>query len=260
MAVGTWRGRLERGRFQARSLAYGKARSKALWKPRAAYALLRGLDVVFEAAVAELASLGVVDHVRRTRVAVARLADGTDVNKVLAPHGQREVLRVDAEDAVHRLLVDHRAVRVAVEAYRRKLPEEVGLGLEVVEHVPEVLGPVHRRMDEGHAHLRVRKRQVLEPADLVVRQVLASPLDHRRGSGVEVVEVLLRRNIVVVVPDNDGAAERADDLHALVRAGVVADDIAGAQEVGNALGAAVVENDVQGVQVGVYVAEYGYKS
>ena len=57
-----------------------------------------------------------------------------------------------------------------------------------------------------------------------------------------------------MVANDDRAAERAYDLHALVRAGVVADDVAGAQEVGHALGAAVVENDVQRVEKGTAVS------
>ena len=67
------------GCFRVRSLAYGKTSGKALGKASAAYALLCGLDVVFEAAVADLARLGVVDDIRGARVAVARLADGTDL-------------------------------------------------------------------------------------------------------------------------------------------------------------------------------------
>ena len=70
----------------------------------------------------------------------------------------------------------------------------------------------------------------------------------------------MRRHVVVVVTDDDWAAERTDDLHALVRTGVVADYVAGAQEVCHALRTAVVKDYVQRVQVGVYVAEYGYES
>ena len=148
-------------------------------------------------------------------------------------------------------------MRVAVEAYRGKLPQEVCLGLQVVEDVPEVLGPVHRGVDESNAHLRMSKRQVPEPVYLVCRKLPARPLDDSRGRRVEIVEVLLRRHVVVVIADDYGAAERTDDLHALVRASIVADYVAGAQEVSHALRTAVVENDVQCVQVGVYVAEYG---
>ena len=144
---------------------------------------------------------------------------------------------------------------MAVEADRGLLVEEVRLRLEVVEDVAEVLGVVHRRVDQRHAHLGVREREVPEPVYLVDGKLLARPLHDGRGRGVEVVEVLPRRDVEVVVSNDDRTSDRADYVHALVRAGVVPHDVAGAEEVRDPLRAAVVKHDVQRVEIGVYIPQ-----
>ena len=146
---------------------------------------------------------------------------------------------------------------MAMEAYGRLLVQEVRLGLEIVENVPEVLGSVHCRVDKRDAHLSVRERQVPEPVHLFDRQLLARPFHDGGGGGVEVVKVLARRHVVVVVAHDNRAAECPHYLHALVRTGVVANHVAGAEKIRHALGATVVKDHVERVQVGVYVAEYG---
>jgi hypothetical protein len=63
-----------------------------------------------------------------------------------------------------------------------------------------------------------------------------------------------------MVPDDDGATERTNNLHTLVRTRVIPHHIACAKEIGHTLSTAVVEDDVQRVEVCVYVAEYSYDS
>ena len=58
-----------------------------------------------------------------------------------------------------------------------------------------------------------------------------------------------------MVPDNDRASEFAHYLKALSRASVVPHYIACAQEVCYALCAAIVQDDVERVQIGVYVSQ-----
>ena len=65
-------------------LADGEALGEALGESGEADALLRGLDVVFYAAVADRALLRVVDDVRRARIAVAGLPYRADVDELIA--------------------------------------------------------------------------------------------------------------------------------------------------------------------------------
>src|SRR5882724_9324240 len=98
-----------------------QAFSKRLGQTGGANLLLRLEDVVFHAAQLDEITHEVKDHVSRFRVAVAWLADGSDVDEIFLPNLDLD-LRV--QPALNSGLTAHerdRHVSVAIETYRRVL-------------------------------------------------------------------------------------------------------------------------------------------
>ena len=60
---------------------------------------------------------------------------------------------------------------------------------------------------------------------------------------------------MVVIAHDDGTAKVADDLQTFAGTGIVADDVAGTEEIRHALAATVVQNDLERVEVRVDVTE-----
>ena len=149
-------------------------------------------------------------------------------------------------------------VGVAVEADAGALAVEGVGGVEGVEGVAEVLGAVERGVDDGEAHERGGEGELAEPTGFILADVAAGPLDDAGGVGLEIVEIDGRVGaVVVVVALDDLAAKLADAADALGGGGVVADDVTKADDVIHALGLGVGKDGVEGLDVGVDVADDG---
>jgi hypothetical protein len=74
--------------------------------------------------------------------------------------------------------------------------------------------------------------------------------------GVEAFQNLIRRAIFVVIAFNARDIHGADDVEAFLGIGVVSDNIAEASHMRAFLGFDVGENDLQSLQVAVYVSDY----
>ena len=86
-------------------------------------------------------------------------------------------------------------------------------------------------------------------------ELLAGPIDGPQGDRVEAVGIEQRRLVVVA---QDGHLGLGDHLvQALARIGPVADNIAQAIDLADALGADVVEHDPERFQIGMDVADQG---
>ena len=130
--------------------------------------------------------------------------------------------------ALHRAIADvgARRVGVAVKAELRVLVVEARRGIELVEDVAPLVRRIERGVDDREiAHLPDHL-QVAQPLLVVLGQMLARPVDRLLRERIEACEILGQRGLLVVISLHDRAIELAHDLHALVRVGVVADDIA----------------------------------
>jgi len=68
--------------------------------------------------------------------------------------------------------------------------------------------------------------EAAQPFFISCDQLLACPVDRHLGERVKIAGRLLERRLFVVVPFHDRAFQLLNDLDALVRVGVVTDDIA----------------------------------
>ena len=247
---------------RGRSLAGVEASDEAIREAGEFNAADGGLDVVVNAA--ELDGGGVelgdvVDDVAGLGDAIARLANGADVDEVGALveeaigggpllDGARD--RVAQEDA--------RDVGVAVEANVGALGGEAVGGVRGIECVAKVLGAVEGGVDGGEAEEGDGVGEGLQPVDVVFAEVAAGPLNDTGGVGLEVVEVDGGVGaVVVVVAHDDLAPKLSDALDAFGGGGVVADDIAEAEEIVDLLCFGVGEDGVQRLDVGVDVTDDG---
>ena len=136
---------------------------------------------------------------------------------------------------------------------RRVLVGEAGGGGELVEDVAPALRAIEGRVDDrevgDHAHVL----QVAQPLAVLGRQLLAGPVHRLGGGGIEAIQRLVGRAILVVVALDDGHVHLADDVQAFLGIGVVADHVAQAGVMGALLLLDVLQNDLERLKVGVYV-------
>ena len=100
-------------------------------------------------------------------------------------------------------------------------------------------------MDDGKASQRHEVWQAPQPSLVLLRQLVAGPLDVSRGTRGETVQRTIRRTILVVIPFEARDSHLSDDVHALLRMEVVADDISQASEVRASLGLSVFQDSLQ---------------
>ena len=85
--------------------------------------------------------------------------------------------------------------------------------------------------------------------------MLACPVDRFLGEGIKALLITKHRGLLVVVALDDRTVQLADCLDALLRVGVVADNIAHANKMGAHMGLSVGEDNFQGVKVGMDIAK-----
>ena len=130
-------------------------------------------------------------------------------------------------------------------------------GVQVVEDV----APLGRRIEGGVddreiAHL-ARQAQLREPLLIRFGQMRARPIDRLLGHLVEIARRLAERGLFVVISLHAGAIQLAHDLDALMRIGVVADEIAQANEMRAFLFARIVQDRFGRLEIGVEITEDG---
>ena len=214
------------GHGRGSSAADGEAGGGALGKAGFADLALGARDVVLDAAQFDGVRRHVVDGVGGARVAVARLADGADVDEVFAAgHDLQAVVEAAADDA--RLLERQRDVGVAEEADGAHLVGEVGLRFKFVEDVAPHFGVVQGAVDHHEGLDAAGVAEAAEPRALSVVELAARPFDDVGGEGVEAGQGVVEGAVVVVVAADDVVARQLADFgEAPLGVGVVADDVA----------------------------------
>ena len=92
---------------------------------------------------------------------------------------------------------------------------------------------------------------------ILVGQLGAGPVDRHLGEGVKVAGGFVERRLLIVVSLHHRAFQFLDDLHALVRIGVVADDISKADELGAIAFARVGQDGLGRFEICMEVAKNG---
>ena len=188
------------------------------------------------------------------RVAVARLSDGARVEQLLAP--ERHLLPRLGLAALERVVVaqSERELHVAVADER-----EIG-GLSAQRGVGDVGrqdvlpdGVADRAVEERDAFARALGREVREQLELGGRQHAARPACGHAGIGGELRDVEHAGDDEVVVAAQADGGALAHERQALARLAAVADDVAEAPELVDALLAGVLEHGLERRQVAVDV-------
>ena len=130
-------------------------------------------------------------------------------------------------------------------------------GIELVEDVAPFVRGIEGGVDDGEiAHL-ADHFEVAEPLLVGFGKLVAGPVDGLFGEWVEADEVVHDRGLLVVVSLDHGAVELAHDVEAFAGVGVVADDVAEADVVGDLVLFGVGEDGLEGLEIGVDVSEDG---
>ena len=217
---------------------------------------LRSFDIVIEAAEFDRAGVHVVEDVGALGIIIARLADGTDVDEIFFGRINFK-FRVSA--AAHDGVAHerNRNVRVAEETHLRVLIRETGGGGELVEDVTPAVG----RIECGVNHRKVRGHagvfQIAQPLFVVGGKLVARPVDGFGGVRIETVEGVFSGAVFVVIAFNDGDIHVAYDLQTFLGIGVVADDVAEADDVRRILGANILQHYLKRFPVAVNVCDDG---
>src|SRR5205823_8400847 len=156
------------------------------------------------------------NRIRRLRIAVARLADTADVDEIFSA---RLDFEFGVSAAAHDAVADERDghVRVPEKTNRRVLISETGGCREPVKHVTPALRPVQRRVYNLETRHQADVLQLLEPLPVLLRQLLAGPLDGLGRVRVEALQVRFTRTILVVVSFHTGHPCIPDDVEAFLR-------------------------------------------
>ena len=237
-------------------LAHGEAVGEALGEAGVDDFVLGGVDVVLDAAEFDEVLGGGVKAVGGVPVAIARLAYAADVDEVFFVGLDPEALEWEAFDGAV-IDVSARGVGVAVEAEVGVLVAEAGGGIELVEDVAPFVRGIEGGVDDGEIADLADEAEVAEPLFIFVGEIGASPVDGFLGEGVEVFLYFLGGSLLVVVAFYDRTIEAADDFDAFVGIGIVADDIAETDKMGDVVGVGVVEDGDEGLQIGVDVSKNG---
>ena len=206
-----------------------------------------------------------VDYVARPRVAVARLADRADVHHELLVFDRVDVLGLFGAEEVSRLGEDARHVRVPLEAAMRHQAEQLVhlllvvdvFGEDVLVHrVPRRavhVQPVGIALHAGQAAEEVPPRVDGVAVSRGVLELVAGPEDGPFGPAVKTFRVEQRG--LVVVAQQAELAVLDNEVQALAGVRPVADDVAEADDLVDALIANVGEHRLERLEIPVNVAD-----
>ncbi len=214
--------------------------------------LLRGGELVLNPPLLDDVVLHVVNAVSGAPIGVARLANAPDVNEILFARLDAEQFGADASDA---LVADkgHGHVSVTEEANGRVLIGETRGRVEVIEDVAPLARSIEGGVHDGKiAHLPLQA-QVAQPYFVLRGEVIARPLDGALGQFIKVARGFDQRGLFVMIALDDGAVHVADAFDALVRVGVVTDDVAQANKVRAVVLVRVIQHGIKRLKVGMNI-------
>ncbi len=235
-------------------LAEREAFCKLVREPGGADFALSGFDVVGDAADGDLLIIVIVEGVGAAPVAVSGLADAADVDEVLAAGVDAEGFRAVEGDA-EGFDVEARGVGVAEEADGSELVAEAGHGVEAVHDVGPAGGGVEGGVDDGEVADLADHAEVAEPVFVFLGELTPGPFEGGVGEGVEADDFGGGASFLVVIAFYDRAAEFLETCDALVGVGVVADDVADADELVSPEGLRIFHDGIEGLEVRMDVSE-----
>lgn len=212
--------------------------------------LLRLCYIVVETPEMDGMLNGVVDAIGGSRIAIARLTDGPDIDEVFVTENQAEIDRIVAgyESGVH--FENCRNVGMAVEAELGMLVCEGRFGFDGFENIAPVFGSIECGVDDGDAPDDCRVGEFTEPIEIFGRNLLTGPFDYLCGERMEIAGIFgVCGRIMIVVAANGDASEIADDVAALIGTGVVTNNIADANKLCDPERFRVIEDDVKSFEV-----------
>ena len=146
---------------------------------------------------------------------------------------------------------------VAVKAELRVLVIEARGGIELVEDVTPLVRGIEGGVDDGEVAHLPDHLQVAQPLFILARELMAGPVDRFLGERIEACEVLFEGGQLVVVALHHRAIDVADDFQALVRVGVVTDDVAETDVVRYLVLLGVGQDGLERLEIGMDVSENG---
>ena len=215
---------------------------------------LSGFDVVGDAADGDLLIIVVVEGVGAAPVAVSGLADAADIDEVFAAGIDAEGFRAIEGDA-EGFDVEAGGVGVAEEADGGELVAEAGHGVEAVHDVGPAGGGIEGGVDDGEVADLADHAEVAEPVFVFLGELTPGPFEGGVGEGVEADDFGGGAGFLVVIAFDDRAAEFLETCDALVGVGVVADDVADADELLSPEGLRIFHDGIEGLEVRMDVSE-----
>jgi len=214
-----------------------------------------GVDVVIDSHMLECLLVRVEDPEARAVVAISGLADAADVDDPLLVvlKAYRLARRVLHAARPQQVLVCQMAVPDKVEL--RQLLKDLQMGLRVLatDYVKEAARHDRRRVEEAQVVHLVGVRQAVQPAEVVLRQLVARPEQRIARGRVVVLGVHHPGDRGVVVAHQRHTGDRPHELAARVGVRAVPDDVTQADVLVNAIEPAVVEDRRQRFMIAVDV-------
>jgi hypothetical protein len=219
--------------------------------------LLAGaFDIVTDPALLDQVFVGVINAIGRAPITVAWLSDAAGVDEILFAKLDVNLFLLGAMGA---FVADEGALDVSMteETDGSVLVGETGGGIEVAKDVTPLRGSIESRVHNCEIADLTLEAQVAQPFTVLVAQLLARP---SHGPLCHFIEIASRHrlgSLLVVISLNGWAIQIAHDLDALARIGVVADDIAQANEMRAVMFAGVRDHGLERLQVCMHIAENG---
>ena len=141
------------------------------------------------------------------------------------------------------------------EANRGVLIIKAGGCVELIKDIAPFVRCIQSGVDNGEIADLTLKTQRAKPLFFFIGKLLACPVDGFLGEGIKALLIPRHRGLLVVVALDDGTVQLADCLDALLRVGVVANNIAHANKMGAHMGLSVGEDNFQGMKVGMDIAK-----
>ena len=100
-----------------------------------------------------------------------------------------------------------------------------------------------------------RKLQRLQPLLVFVSKLVSRPLNRTGGQRVEITEVCHLARLFVVIAFDNRTFHRTHQLQTCDRVGIVPDQVSQTDVMGDLMGASILQNGLEGLEVGMYVTK-----
>ena len=222
--------------------------------PRIENRFLGATEIVFKTAQLDFITACIVNAIGSPPVSVTGLADTTNVDEIFLPALKCQ----DIQGNNSHTTVPHIGLgRVGVpdEANRGMLVVEAGGRVEMIEDIAPLVRCIQRGVDNGEIADLALQTQRAKPLFFLIGKLLARPIDRFLGERIKALLITEHGSLLVMVALDHRTVELADCLDALLRVGVVADNIAHANKMGAHMGLSVGEDNFQGMKVGMDIAK-----